>query len=375
MIPQEIPAPAGARGLSIDRIPAEPDFGSSRPARGHRADQLHLSRALHALSQPPADPRLRRAQAGRIGDARWTSPRAWALHAGRAIAGQPGPGVTAICSASTARLGQRQIIDEWTRFAGAGWNFIKRIWGSDWDGLFARDTGGALGAPFAETVDWHADLAAKTGATTASTSSAGTRCSPRCAGYDARSARPPHARRPRPGMTTTPTRPPRPSRAADRILAHTNKGAAWCGRQGKMNPHSQKKPRMATSSNPNASSCDHRLAVTGLAFSVPADSARALPEEPPRAARRRSARLGRPAGCASAGNRPLRGFRAQSGGKEMSTTMALCAYGAASRTRSRLAPRTHRLGRGPHLRPSNPSRSASTAAWASATRPRTLARC
>src|SRR5690606_38475075 len=36
---------------------------------------------------------------------------------------------------------------------GAGWNVIKVLWGSDWDGLFARDTDGALMRALAATVD------------------------------------------------------------------------------------------------------------------------------------------------------------------------------------------------------------------------------
>ncbi len=39
--------------------------------------------------------------------------------------------------------GNGRIIDELERlFAGAGWRVIKLIWGSDWDGLFARDHSG-----------------------------------------------------------------------------------------------------------------------------------------------------------------------------------------------------------------------------------------
>ncbi|MEP7183813.1 MAG: alpha-ketoglutarate dehydrogenase [Betaproteobacteria bacterium] len=50
--------------------------------------------------------------------------------------------------------GNGRIIDELEKlFAGAGWNVIKLIWGSDWDGLFARDTTGALARAFANTVD------------------------------------------------------------------------------------------------------------------------------------------------------------------------------------------------------------------------------
>ena len=50
--------------------------------------------------------------------------------------------------------GNGRIIDELERlFTGAGWNVIKLIWGSDWDGLFARDHTGALARAFANTVD------------------------------------------------------------------------------------------------------------------------------------------------------------------------------------------------------------------------------
>ena len=50
--------------------------------------------------------------------------------------------------------GNGRIIDELEKlFGGAGWNVIKLVWGSDWDGLFARDTTGALVRAFAQTVD------------------------------------------------------------------------------------------------------------------------------------------------------------------------------------------------------------------------------
>jgi pyruvate dehydrogenase E1 component len=50
--------------------------------------------------------------------------------------------------------GNGRIIDELEKlFAGAGWNVIKLVWGSDWDGLFARDHTGALAKAFAQTVD------------------------------------------------------------------------------------------------------------------------------------------------------------------------------------------------------------------------------
>jgi len=50
--------------------------------------------------------------------------------------------------------GNSRIIDELEAlFSGAGWNVIKLVWGSDWDGLFARDRKGALVQAFANTVD------------------------------------------------------------------------------------------------------------------------------------------------------------------------------------------------------------------------------
>ena len=50
--------------------------------------------------------------------------------------------------------GNGRIVDELEKlFRGAGWNVIKLVWGSDWDGLFARDRTGALVKAFANTVD------------------------------------------------------------------------------------------------------------------------------------------------------------------------------------------------------------------------------
>lgn len=50
--------------------------------------------------------------------------------------------------------GNGQIIPELESiFHGAGWNVIKVLWGSEWDGLFARDKNHALLRCFSETVD------------------------------------------------------------------------------------------------------------------------------------------------------------------------------------------------------------------------------
>ena len=50
--------------------------------------------------------------------------------------------------------GNGQIIQELeSLFAGAGWNVIKVLWGSEWDALFSRDKENVLLRRFAETVD------------------------------------------------------------------------------------------------------------------------------------------------------------------------------------------------------------------------------
>jgi pyruvate dehydrogenase E1 component len=50
--------------------------------------------------------------------------------------------------------GNGRIVDELEAlFRGAGWNVIKLVWGSDWDGLLARDLQGALIDAFDGTVD------------------------------------------------------------------------------------------------------------------------------------------------------------------------------------------------------------------------------
>ncbi len=61
--------------------------------------------------------------------------------------------------------GNGRIVDELEAlFAGAGWNVIKLLWGSDWDGLFARDAAALVNA-FANTVDGQMQtFAAKDGA-------------------------------------------------------------------------------------------------------------------------------------------------------------------------------------------------------------------
>jgi pyruvate dehydrogenase E1 component len=50
--------------------------------------------------------------------------------------------------------GNGRIIDELEAlFAGAGWNVVKCLWGSEWDELLARDHGHVIARAFASTVD------------------------------------------------------------------------------------------------------------------------------------------------------------------------------------------------------------------------------
>lgn len=62
--------------------------------------------------------------------------------------------------------GNGRIIDELEAlFAGAGWNVIKLVWGSDWDSLLAKDADGALVNTLSQTVDGQFQtFAAKDGA-------------------------------------------------------------------------------------------------------------------------------------------------------------------------------------------------------------------
>ncbi|MFO2466346.1 alpha-ketoglutarate dehydrogenase [Pseudomonas sp. 15FMM2] len=62
--------------------------------------------------------------------------------------------------------GNGRIIDELQAlFAGAGWNVIKLVWGSDWDALLAKDADGALVRTLSSTVDGQFQtFAAKDGA-------------------------------------------------------------------------------------------------------------------------------------------------------------------------------------------------------------------
>jgi pyruvate dehydrogenase E1 component len=89
--------------------------------------------------------------------ARWTSPSRSPRSRWRRASGSTtwSSSSTATCSAWTARCAATaSIVEELEAlFAGAGWNVIKVLWGSDWDALFARDPRHALLRAFAQTVD------------------------------------------------------------------------------------------------------------------------------------------------------------------------------------------------------------------------------
>ncbi|RKE38649.1 pyruvate dehydrogenase E1 component [Paraburkholderia sp. BL23I1N1] len=79
--------------------------------------------------------------------------------------------VTFVINCNLQRLdgpvrGNGQIVQELEAlFAGAGWNVIKVLWGSEWDGLFARDVTNALLRRLGATVDGkYQTLGAKDGA-------------------------------------------------------------------------------------------------------------------------------------------------------------------------------------------------------------------
>jgi pyruvate dehydrogenase E1 component len=92
-----------------------------------------------------------------VGDGEMDEPESLA---GLSIAGREGlDNLVFVVNCNLQRLdgpvrGNGSIIQELEGlFAGAGWNVIKLLWGSDWDPLFARDTQMMLLRAFHETVD------------------------------------------------------------------------------------------------------------------------------------------------------------------------------------------------------------------------------
>ena len=158
---QEITAPAaGARGLSSYPHPwLMPDFWqfpTGSMGIGPISSIFHA--ASCAIWNTAGCWRLRAAASGASSaTVKWTSRK---VCSALTLAAREGlDNLIWVVNCNLQRLdgpvrGNGRIIDELEGlFAGAGWRVIKLVWGSDWDGLFARDRTGALIRAFASTVD------------------------------------------------------------------------------------------------------------------------------------------------------------------------------------------------------------------------------
>lgn len=228
--------------------------------------------------------------------------------------------------------GNGRIIDELEKlFAGAGWNVIKLVWGSDWDGLFARDLTGALARAFADTVDGQMQtFAAKDGRFNREHFFGQNEALARLAqGMTDEQI----DRLKRGGHDIVKIHAAYAAAAAHRgqptvILAHTKKGYGMgTAGQGKMTTHSQKKldesDLLAFRNRFNLPLSDEQ--ATSLAFYKPAEDSAEM-----RYLKERRAALGgamprRETACDTVPVPELTGyaqFAVGAAGKEMSTTMA-----------------------------------------------------
>ena len=170
---QEIRAPAaGARGLSSYPHPwLMPDFWqfpTGSMGIGPIAS-IYQARFLRYLEHRGLARTASRRVWGVFGDGEMDEPESMAA---LTLAAREGlDNLVWVVNCNLQRLdgpvrGNGRIVDELeTLFEGAGWRVIKLVWGSDWDGLFARDTDGALIDAFASTVDGQLQtFAAKDGA-------------------------------------------------------------------------------------------------------------------------------------------------------------------------------------------------------------------
>ena len=157
---QELGAPAGARGLSSYPHPTlMPDFWqfpTGSMGIGPISSIYH-ARFMRYLTHRQLLDCAGRKVWGVFGDGEMDEPES--MSALTLAAREKLDNLVWIVNCNLQRLdgpvrGNGRIVDELERlFAGAGWNVIKLLWGSDWDGLFARDTEGALARAFAHTVD------------------------------------------------------------------------------------------------------------------------------------------------------------------------------------------------------------------------------
>ena len=265
--------------------------------------------------------------------------------------------------------GNGRIIDELEKlFAGAGWNVIKLVWGSDWDGLFARDTTGALARAFANTVDGQMQtFAAKDGRFNRE----------HFFGQNEELARLAQGmtdeqidRLKRGGHDLVKIHAAYAAAAAHRgqptvILAHTKKGYGMgSGRPGQddhaLAEEARRAPTCIGIPQPLQPAADRTSRPTSLAFYKPADDSAEMRylHAAPRSARRLPAARARPR-C-DAVPVPDLGSYAQfalaADGKEMSTTMAFVRMLGNLLKDTALGPahRAHRGRRGAHLRHGQP---------------------
>lgn len=228
--------------------------------------------------------------------------------------------------------GNGRIVDELERlFAGAGWNVVKLLWGSDWDGLFARDLTGTLARTLGGTVDGQMQtFAAKDGRYNRDHFFGQ---SPEMAALAQGLTDEQIDRLKRGGHDLVKIHAAYAAAATHRgqptvILAHTKKGYGMgTAGQGKMTTHSQKKldetDLLEFRNRFNLPLSDEQ--ATGLAFYRPAEDS---PEM--RYLRERRAALGgalprRETACGVVTVPPVEQyaqFALQAQGKEMSTTMA-----------------------------------------------------
>ena len=142
------PAATGCRPTAIRG--SCPTSGSSRPARWASGRSARSTRrASCATSRTAASStRADRKVWAFVGDGEMDEPESLA---GLSLAAREGlDNLIFVVNCNLQRLdgpvrGNGSIIQELEGlFAGAGWNVIKLLWGSDWDPLFARDTEGVI---------------------------------------------------------------------------------------------------------------------------------------------------------------------------------------------------------------------------------------
>ncbi|MEY4725225.1 MAG: Pyruvate dehydrogenase component, partial [Pseudomonadota bacterium] len=152
--------PAGTRGLSSYPHPySMPDFWQFPTASMGLGpvQSIYQARFMRYLTDRGQHDCSGRRVWGIFGDGEMDEPESMSALTMAAREGLDN--LTWVVNCNLQRLdgpvrGNGRIIDELeTLFVGAGWRVIKLIWGSDWDGLFARDNTGVLTQALGQTVD------------------------------------------------------------------------------------------------------------------------------------------------------------------------------------------------------------------------------